>query len=137
MTQRPELFGAVAADAGLFDMTRFTRFTAGASWIPEFGSPDRPADLRALLAYSPLQNVRSATRYPPTLITAGERDDVVAAAHSYKFVASLQAAQTGPGPILLRVEPDAGDGAAIPISKQIAASADRLAFLVSALKPAK
>ena len=116
-------------------MTRFSRFTTGATWIPEFGSPDRPADLRSLLAYSPLQNVRPSTRYPATLITAGDHDEVVASAHSYKFAAALQAAQAGPGPILLRVEPDAGDGALMPVSKQIAASVDRLTFLVNALKP--
>lgn len=137
MTQRPDLFGAVVIDAGLFDMTRFPRFTAGATWIPEFGSPDRPTDLRTLLAYSPLQNVHPTTRYPATMISAGERDDVIAPAHSYKFVAALQAAQAGPNPILLRVEPDAGDAAVIPISKQIAASADKLTFLVNALKPGK
>src|SRR5437016_4711082 len=56
MTQRPDLFGAVAIDAGLLDMSRFTRLGAGQSWIAEFGSPDRPSDLRAMLTYSPLQN---------------------------------------------------------------------------------
>jgi len=137
MTQRPDLFGAVVIDAGLLDMARFPRFTSGATWIPEFGSPDRLADLHSLLAYSPLQNVRAATRYPATMITAGERDEVIAPAHSYKFAAALQAAQSGPNPILLRVEPDAGDGATIPILKQIAASADRLTFLVSTLRPGK
>ena len=60
--QRPELFGAALIDAGIFDMTRFNRFTVGATWIPEFGSPDRPSDLRALLAYSPLQNVEPDVR---------------------------------------------------------------------------
>jgi prolyl oligopeptidase len=134
MTQRPDLFGAVATDAGLFDMARFPRFTAGPTWVPEFGSPDRAADLRALLAYSPLQNVRPSTRYPATLICAGEQDSEIVASHSLKFAAALQAAQSGSAPILLRVEPDAGDGAPTPISTQIAASADRLVFLMNALK---
>jgi prolyl oligopeptidase len=134
MTQRPELFGAVVADAGLFDLARFPRFTVGATWTPEFGSPDRPADLRALLGYSPLQNVRPSVHYPPTLITAGESDDVIAAAHSYKFVAALQAAQAGEGLVLLRAEPGVGNGALIPTAKQMAASADRLTFLVNALR---
>ena len=64
MTQRPEFFGAALIDAGLLDMTRFNRFSAGASWTREYGSPDNPADLRALLAYSPLQRLRPATTYP-------------------------------------------------------------------------
>src|SRR6185437_13797533 len=57
MTRRPELFGAAVIDAGILDMARFTRFTVGPSWVPEFGSPDRASDIGSLLAYSPLQAV--------------------------------------------------------------------------------
>ena len=91
ITQRPELFGAALIDAGILDMTRFSRFTIGAAWMPEFGSPDRPSDLRALLAYSPLQSVKPDVRYPPVLVTVGDHDDAVTPAHSYKFAAALQA----------------------------------------------
>lgn len=139
MTQRPDLFGAVAIDAGLLDMTRFTRLAAGASWIPEFGNPEKPSDLRALLAYSPLQNVRGGTHYPPTLLSVGDHDDVVSPAHTYKFAAALQATLSSGAPsaattpILLRVEHDAGFGPGTPTSKQLALDVDRLAFLGSAL----
>ena len=53
MTQRPELFGAVAVDAGLFDMTRFTRFTVGRnvdSGVRLAGPPGRSAYAARLLA---------------------------------------------------------------------------------------
>ncbi len=133
LTQRPELFAAAWIDAGVFDMTRFNRFTVGASWIPEFGSPDRPDDLRVLLAYSPLQNVRAGTRFPATLLTVGDHDEVVTPAHSLKFAAALQWAQAAPAPVLLHVVFDAGFGPGTPTAMQIARDTDVLSFLSSAL----
>ncbi|MEP6496141.1 MAG: prolyl oligopeptidase family serine peptidase, partial [bacterium] len=136
MTQRPELFGAVLLDAALLDMARFTRFAVGASWIPEFGSPDRSADLRALLAYSPVHNLRPEVRYPPVLLTAGEHDDVVTPAHSYKFAAGLQSMQSAVS-TLLRVDYDTGFGPGTPTARQLALDGDRLTFLVNALHMAR
>ncbi len=133
ITQHPELFAGAAIDAGLFDMTRYTRFAGGWRWASEFGSPDDATALRALLAYSPLQNVRPGVHYPATLISVGDHDDVVTPAHSYKFVATLQANQAGPGPVLLRVERDTGFGPGTPASASIALASDRLAFLARAL----
>jgi prolyl oligopeptidase len=101
--------------------------------MPEFGSPDRPSDLRALLAYSPLQSVKADTRYPPTLVCVGDHDDVMTPAHSYKFAAALQAAAGNTSPALLRVDYDVGFGPGIPTTKQLALDSDRLAFLVDAL----
>jgi len=49
--------------------------------------------------------------------------------HARKFVARLQAAQTGPGPILLRLEGHAGHGAGKPLGKLIEQYADEMAFL--------
>ena len=137
MTQRPELFGAALIDAGILDMTRFSRFTIGAAWMPEFGSPDRPSDLRALLAYSPLQNVKADVRYPTVLVTVGDRDDAVTPAHSYKFAAALQAVAANSAPALLRVDYDVGFGPGIPTAKQLAHDTDRLTFLVDALHVAR
>jgi prolyl oligopeptidase len=137
LTQRPELFGAAVIDAGLLDMTRFSRFTTGSSWVPEFGSPDRPNDLRALLAYSPLQNVKAESHYPPTLVCVGDHDDTVTPVHSYKFAAALQAATANPAPALLRVDYDAGFGPGTPTTKQLTLDTDRLAFLIDALHVAR
>jgi prolyl oligopeptidase len=69
-------------------------------------------------------------------VSASEHDDVVPPLHSYKFIAALQAGQIGQGPELLRVEPDAGGvfEAAIPATKLAARDADRLTFLLSALR---
>ena len=88
----------------------------------------------SLLALSPLHTAQTPGRYPAILLSAGEHDDVVAPLHSYKFAAALQAGQTGQGPELLRVESDAGLEAAMPVNKQAARDAERLAFLLSALR---
>jgi prolyl oligopeptidase len=133
LTQHPELFGAAIADAGVFDMLRYHRFTVGWIWRSEYGDPDDPAEYRWLRRYSPLHNVRPAV-YPPTLLTCGDHDDRVVPGHSYKFAAALQAAQRGDAPILLRVETSAGHSSAgKPTAKAIAEAADRLAFLEGAL----
>jgi prolyl oligopeptidase len=132
LTQHPELFGAAIADAGVFDMLRFHRFTVGWLWRSEYGDPDDPAEYRWVRGYSPLHNVRPAV-YPPTLLTCGDHDDRVVPGHSYKFAAALQATQRGDAPILLRVETSAGHSSAgKPTAKAIAEAADRLAFLEGA-----
>jgi prolyl oligopeptidase len=50
ITQRPGLFAAAVANAGHYDMLRYHRFTAGAGWVSEYGSPDGPAAFRYLRA---------------------------------------------------------------------------------------
>ncbi|MGE5099108.1 MAG: prolyl oligopeptidase family serine peptidase [Deltaproteobacteria bacterium] len=137
MTQRPGYFAAALIDAGLLDMVRFTRFTGGGAWTREYGSPDNPTDLRALLAYSPLHQLKRGTIYPATLVTVGDHDEVFTPAHSNKFVAALQASQAGTSPVLLRVISNAGFGPGTPLGKELAIDADRLAFLSGALHLAR
>ncbi|HEY4216551.1 MAG TPA: prolyl oligopeptidase family serine peptidase [Gemmatimonadaceae bacterium] len=133
VVQRPELFGAAVLDGGLYDMTRFDRFTVGPSWTPEFGSPDRPADLHALLTYSPLQMLRAGAHYPPTLISDGEHDDVSTPAQSLKFAAALEVINGASAPTLLRLDFDTGFGPDTSLEKQIALDADWLTFLIDTL----
>jgi prolyl oligopeptidase len=64
---------------------------------------------------------------------AGQNDDRVVPAHSYKFAAALQVAQAGSAPILLRVERQSGHGAGTPPLRAFLATLDRLAFLTQAL----
>ena len=135
--QRPELFGAVLAQVGVMDMLRFDRFTIGYAWKPDYGSPSENEDeFRAILQFSPLHNVRSGVRYPPTLITTGDHDDRVFPAHSLKYTAALQAAAAETeqaAPMLIRVETRAGHGGGMPLSKQLDVTADMYAFLVKEL----
>jgi prolyl oligopeptidase len=63
------------------------------------------------IRHSPCHNVRPGTRYPATLVVTGNHDTRVMPAHSFKFVAALQAAQAGSAPFLLRVQLSAGTAA--------------------------
>ena len=133
LTQRPDLFGAALPDVGVMDMLRFTKFTVGWAWTSEYGSPDNAEDFKSIYAYSPLHNVKSATRYPPTFITTADHDDRVWPGHSFKFAATLQAAQAGSAPVLIRIETRAGHSAGKPTEKRIEEIADSWSFLTRAL----
>ncbi|HKY30938.1 MAG TPA: prolyl oligopeptidase family serine peptidase [Candidatus Polarisedimenticolia bacterium] len=132
LVQRPDLFGAVVPSAGHHDMLRFHLFPAGAGWVSEYGSPDDPAALKWLRAYSPLHNVAEGACYPATLLLAADHDDRVVPSHSYKLAAALQRAQRCSRPVLLRVAAGAGHGYA-SAAEEIAEKADMLAFLEDAL----
>jgi prolyl oligopeptidase len=129
ITQHPELVAAAVAEVGVMDMLRFHRFTIGWGWTSDYGSPDEPEQFRTLLGYSPLHNVRAGVAYPATLVTTGDHDDRVVPGHSFKFAATLQAAQAGDAPILVRIDTDAGHGVGKPVSKLMDERADVLAFL--------
>lgn len=129
VNQRPDLFAAANPDVGVMDMLRFDRFTSGRFWVDDYGRPDREEDWRTLRGYSPYHNIAGGKAYPAILVTTADNDDRVVPAHSFKYVAALQAAEIGEKPHLLRVETRAGHGAGKPVEKVIAGGADVLAFL--------
>ncbi|WP_240907014.1 prolyl oligopeptidase family serine peptidase [Paludisphaera rhizosphaerae] len=133
MTQRPDLYGACLPGVGVQDMLRFHKFTIGWAWIDDYGSSDNPEEFKALHAYSPLHNVKPGTCFPPTMVTTADHDDRVVPAHSFKFAATLQAAQACDNPVLIRIETKAGHGAGKPTAKVIEEAADQWAFLVKVL----
>ncbi len=134
LTQRPDLYGAAIPEVGVLDMLRYQKWTIGKAWIPEYGSADASAEqFRWLYAYSPDDNVKDGTAYPPTLVMTSDHDDRVYPAHSFKFAAALQHAQRGDAPVLLRVESKGGHGGGRPTDKIIDDEADRYAFLVKTL----
>ncbi|WP_272952272.1 prolyl oligopeptidase family serine peptidase [Sinorhizobium meliloti] len=128
VNQRPDLFAAALPDVAVLDMLRFPLFTGGRFWTQEYGDPAVQADFDNLLSYSPLHNVQDGTDYPAILTTTGDTDDRVVPAHSFKYVAALQAAALGNRPRLLRVETRAGHGAGKPTDKIIEQTADMWAF---------
>ena len=134
MTQRPELFGAALPEVGVMDMLRFQKFTIGWAWTSDYGSSDDPEQFKYLRAYSPLHNIKAGTCYPATLAFTADHDDRVVPGHTFKFVATLQAAQGCANPVLVRIETKAGHGAGTPTTKQIDEAADRFAFLVRELR---
>ncbi|HLT91007.1 MAG TPA: prolyl oligopeptidase family serine peptidase [Woeseiaceae bacterium] len=131
--QRPDLFGAAIPSVGVMDMLRFHRFTAGRYWTDDYGSSENEAEFRALYAYSPYHNIVDGACYPPVMATTADTDDRVVPAHSFKYIARLQAAQGCANPVLIRIETRAGHGAGKPTAKIIEEYADRWAFLVEHL----
>ncbi len=128
MTQRPDLFGVCFPEVGVLDMLRYQKFTAGFGWVPEYGSADNSKEeFDYLIKYSPLHNVKPA-KYPATMVMTADHDDRVVPAHSFKFISTLQPAQQGDAPVLIRVETQAGHGAGKPTSKIIEEQADKWAF---------
>jgi prolyl oligopeptidase len=90
LTQRPDLFGAIVCQVPLLDMRRYNRLLAGASWMDEYGDPDKPEQWSYISKFSPYQNVRKETKYPRVLFTTSTRDDRVHPGHARKMVARMK-----------------------------------------------
>ena len=134
MTQRPDLFAVAIPEVGVLDMLRYQKFTIGWAWATDYGTSEESQDMfEYLLRYSPLHNVEKDVDYPATMVTTGDHDDRVVPAHSFKFAATLQAANSGKNPTLIRIDVNAGHGAGKPISKIIDAQTDVWAFVMKNL----
>ncbi len=133
LTQAPELFRAVIAHVGIFDMLRVELDANGAFNVTEFGTVKDPAQFQALYAYSPYHRVQDGVKYPAVLLLAGENDGRVNPANSRKFAARLQAASASGWPVLLRVSSASGHGIGTSLSERIAQQADVYAFLFDQL----
>ncbi|MDA9500091.1 prolyl oligopeptidase family serine peptidase [Bradyrhizobium sp. CCBAU 11357] len=91
LVRYPERFGALFCTIPLIDMRRYTKLLAGASWIAEYGDPDKPDEWEWLKTYSAYHNVKAGQAYPPILIATTRRDDRVHPGHARKMAAKLQA----------------------------------------------
>jgi len=87
----PERFGALFCTIPLVDMYRYTKLLAGASWVAEYGDPEKPEDWAFLQKYSAFHNVEAGRVYPPILLATTRRDDRVHPGHARKMAAKLQA----------------------------------------------
>lgn len=126
MLQRPDLFGVAIPQVGVLDMLRYNTSSGGALWEPDYGSPMVSTEFEALLAYSPVHNVRSG-KYPATIITTGKTDTRVAPWHSFKFTALLQEHQLANRPVLARID-NGGHGPGRTVKEAAREVADVLAF---------
>jgi prolyl oligopeptidase len=134
IVQHPADYRAVVARVGIYDMLRHeTDFANGPYNIPEYGSIADPAQFKATLAYSPLQNVTPHAAYPAVLMTTGENDPRVAPWQSRKFTAALQNATSSPQPILLLTRMHAGHGIGAPFSQRVGDTAITLTFFAHEL----
>ena len=132
LTQHPELFAAVVAEVGLFDMLRSELEPNGAFNITEFGTVKDPAQFRALYAYSPYHHVVTGAPYPPVFLATGEHDGRVNPMQSRKMAARLQAAVPGQT-ILLSINDKAGHGIGSSLATRIGQQADVYSFLFDRL----
>ena len=92
LTQYPGDFGAAVIQVPLTDMLRYHTWSAGASWMAEYGDPSIPEERAAIETWSPLHNVASTRSYPPALVTTSTRDDRVHPAHARLFAHALRGA---------------------------------------------
>jgi prolyl oligopeptidase len=90
ITLYPQLFGAVVCQIPLLDMKRYSHLLAGASWMGEYGDPDKPEEWAYIQAFSPYQNVKPGVKYPPTLFMTTTRDDRVHPGHARKMMAKMK-----------------------------------------------
>ena len=90
LTLYPDLMGAVVCQVPLLDMQRYSKLLAGASWMEEYGDPDKPEDWAFLKAFSPYQNVKPDRKYPPVLFMTTTRDDRVHPGHARKMMARMR-----------------------------------------------
>jgi prolyl oligopeptidase len=127
INQRPDLYAVALPAVGVMDMLRYDRFTGGKLWATEYGSSTNPTQFPFLIKYSPVQNIKPGTCYPATLVTTADHDDRVVPSHSFKYAATLQAAQGCGKPVLIRVEVQGSHGYR-PTDKLIAERADQWAF---------
>lgn len=90
LTQRPDLINGAVIQVPLFDMLRFHKLLAGASWIAEYGNPDIPEQRAWIEQYSPYQNLRAGQPYPEVFIHTSTKDDRVHPGHARKAAARLE-----------------------------------------------
>lgn len=133
VNQRPELFRVAVPQVGVMDMLRYHLFTIGWNWASDYGtSEDSEEMFKALYAYSPLHNIKSGAdvHYPAIMVTTADHDDRVVPAHSFKYTAALQYAQTGDEPKIIRIDSKAGHGGGKPMAKVIEEQSDIYAFIL-------
>jgi prolyl oligopeptidase len=128
MSQRPDLAKVALPAVGVMDMLRYHKFTAGAGWAYDYGTADDSKEMfEYIKKYSPVHALKPGTSYPATLITTADHDDRVVPAHSFKFAATLQEANAGDNPTLIRIDTKSGHGSS-NLSKGLDMMADQFAF---------
>jgi prolyl oligopeptidase len=129
LTQRPDLFGAVACGYPLLDMLRYQKFLVASFWVSEYGAADDPEQFKYLYAYSPYHHVKPGTKYPAVILFTGDADTRVAPLHARKMAALLQLSTASGRPVVLRYETTAGHSGGLPLGKQIEQLTDVMGFL--------
>jgi prolyl oligopeptidase len=91
ITQRPDLFNAAIVQVPLFDMLRYhVMGGAGASWVGEYGNPDKPEERAWIAGYSPYQKITPGRTYPAPFFLTSTKDDRVVPGHARKAAARVK-----------------------------------------------
>lgn len=109
---RPDLWRAAVAEVPFVDVVTTMLddsipLTTGE--FDEWGDPKEKEAYERMLAYSPYDNVKDAD-HPAMLVLTGFHDSQVQYWEPAKWVARLRDHQTGPDPILLHTNMQAGHG---------------------------
>ncbi|MEO9386528.1 prolyl oligopeptidase family serine peptidase [Chromobacterium phragmitis] len=126
LTQYPQLFRAVVCQVPLLDMRRYNKLLAGASWMDEYGDPDKPEDWAYIKRYSPYQNLHPGIRYPATLFATSTLDDRVHPGHARKMYAAMKAMGAD---VRYYERTEGGHGAAVNHEEEARIAAMEYAFL--------
>ncbi|MBD8525169.1 prolyl oligopeptidase family serine peptidase [Pseudomarimonas arenosa] len=89
VTLYPDLFEAAVCQVPLLDMKRYNKLLAGASWMAEYGDPDKSEEWDFIRHFSPYHNVEPGQDYPAMLFTTSTRDDRVHPGHARKMMARM------------------------------------------------
>ena len=135
MTERPELFQAVACEYPLLDMVRYHKFLLGKLWVSEYGSAEDARQFQVIYKYSPYHHVKKGVKYPAVLFVTGDSDTRVAPLHARKMTALMQASTGSDRPVLLRYDTKSGHSAGLPVTKQVEELTDVLGFLLAEVGP--
>jgi len=130
LTQRPELFRAVVIQVPLLDMLRYHRLLAGASWIAEYGDPERPEEAEFLRRISPHHNLRAGAVYPEPFFVTSTKDDRVHPGHARKMAAKMAAMGL---PFLYYENVDGGHSAAANLEERARRTALEFTYLTRKL----
>lgn len=90
VTLYPDLMQAAVCQVPLLDMKRYNRLLAGASWMAEYGNPDKPEEWAFIQKFSPYHNLNKEGKYPSVLFTTSTRDDRVHPGHARKMMAQME-----------------------------------------------
>jgi prolyl oligopeptidase len=134
VTQRPDLWAAAIPRVPLLDVIGACRDGYG-NWVVrlEFGDPDDPDEVRRMAGFSPYHLVEDGVAYPPVFLDSGDTDPRCPPWHARKFAARLQAATTGPAPVLLRIWRNVGHGWATDKEVALTENTEWLAFAMKVL----
>jgi prolyl oligopeptidase len=126
---RPDLFSAAIINVGLVNPLRLEQIPIGPFNTGEFGSTKTEEGVRMLASIDPYHKLRYGISYPGVMVSIKGNDTRIPPWMPGKFAARLQAATTGPRPILLRVDPTGGHS--FETKEQVeTALADTYAFLL-------